>query len=133
MLWPQLSQDIQQMRIAIVSRVNIDNGLELGGHLLLQIEQLKSLQNHPDAAVSALKGANNPGVIGAGRFSRNVEARVRVRADEVRVQRAELARPEESVRAGGAVVHGPVEALASCQLSRVVFIHKSQGLTWWVM
>ncbi len=72
---------------------------------------MKSLQDHPHAAIGALEGPDDPSVVRASRFSCDVEARVGMRSNEVRVERMELARSEECVGTRGAVVHGPVKAL----------------------
>lgn len=99
------------MRHAILPRLQFRHMAKLLRHLRLRVVALEALQQQPHAAVRALDGADDPRVVGAGGLADDVEARVRVRPDEVRVERAELAGAEEGVGAGGVVVHCPVEAL----------------------
>ncbi len=89
----------------------LGDGAKLLLHSCLQLEAFEALQDHPHATISTLDGSDDPGVVGAGGFSNDVEARIGMRTDEMRVEGAELARSEKSVGAGAAIIHGPVEAL----------------------
>lgn len=74
----ELSRNIQQMCKAIFSTFQLGDTAKVLRNLLLQVEILEPLQEHPHAMISALEESDDPRVIGAGHFTDTVKVRIGV-------------------------------------------------------